>query len=88
VRPPVTEREPDEVRDRYDRLRLWRKKRAQARGVESDVILPKTTIRDLSRRPPTTVEDLAQIADFGPWRRATYGAEILALLAADAPTPA
>ncbi|AMY10890.1 Ribonuclease D [Luteitalea pratensis] len=88
VRPPVTEREPDEVRDRYDRLRLWRKKRAQARGVESDVILPKTTIRDLSRRPPTTVEDLAQIADFGPWRRATYGAEILALLAADAATPA
>ena len=48
---------------------------------ESDVILPKTTMRDLARRPPSTVDDLAHIADFGPWRRATYGAEILALLA-------
>jgi ribonuclease D len=81
VRPPVTEREPDDVRDRYDRLRLWRKKRAQVRGVESDVILPKTTMRDLARRPPSTAADLAHIADFGPWRRATYGVEILALLA-------
>ena len=83
VRPPVVEREPDDVRDRYDRLRQWRKKRAAARGVESDVILPKTTIQDLARRPPATFDDLAQIADFGPWRRATYGAEILALLDGD-----
>jgi ribonuclease D len=81
VRPPLAERPPDDVRDRYDRLREWRKKRAQARGVESDVILPKTTIQDLALRPPSTMEDLAQIADFGPWRRATYGREILALLA-------
>jgi ribonuclease D len=82
LRPPIVEREPDDVRDRYDRLRQWRKKRAQVRGVESDVILPKTTIQDLARRPPSTLDDLAQIADFGPWRRATYGAEILALLRA------
>ncbi len=79
--PPVTPREPDEVRDRHDRLRAWRKQRAQVRGVESDVILPKSTLRDLARRPPRTPEDLVAIADFGPWRRATYGAEILALLA-------
>jgi ribonuclease D len=84
LRPPLHDREPDDVRDRYDRLRVWRKHRAQKRGVESDVILPKTTMRDLARRPPATVDDLAQIADFGPWRRATYGAEILALLATDA----
>ena len=55
LRPPVMSREPDEVRDRHDRLRAWRKQRAQARGVESDVILPKTTLRDLARRPPTTL---------------------------------
>ena len=84
LRPPVMSREPDEVRDRHDRLRAWRKQRAQARGVESDVILPKTTLRDLARRPPTTLTDLEDIADFGPWRRKTYGAEILALLATDA----
>jgi ribonuclease D len=74
------DREPDDVRDRYERLHTWRKERAKARGVESDVIVPRTALRDMARRPPRTHEDLAQIADFGPWRRETYGAEILALL--------
>lgn len=82
---PRVERESDEVRDRYDRLHTWRKERARARGVESDVILPRTTLWDLARRPPRSQDDLAQIADFGPWRRDTYGAEILALLSRAAP---
>ena len=80
-RPPQAEREPDEVRNRYDRLHTWRKDRAKARGVESDVILPRTALWDLARRPPRTLDELAHIADFGPWRRETYGAEILTLLA-------
>ena len=82
---PRVDRESDEVQDRYDRLHTWRKNRAKARGVESDVILPRTALWDLARRPPRTPGDLAQIADFGPWRRETYGAEILALLTASAP---
>jgi ribonuclease D len=82
---PQAEREPDDVRERYDRLHTWRKERARARGVESDVILPRAVLRDMARRPPLTAGDLATITDFGPWRRATYGAEVLALLSA---TPA
>ena len=77
---PPLDRESDEVRDRYDRLHTWRKNRARVRGVESDVILPRTALWDLARRPPRSHGELAQIADFGPWRRETYGAEILALL--------
>jgi ribonuclease D len=79
-RAPQADREPDEVRDRYDRLHTWRKNRAKVRGVESDVILPRTALWDLARRPPRTPGELAHIADFGPWRREAYGAEILALL--------
>jgi ribonuclease D len=79
VAPPV-EREPDEIRDRYDRLHTWRKNTAKKRGVESDVILPRTTLWDLARRVPRSVDDLAHVADFGPWRREKYGKEILALL--------
>ena len=71
------------MQDRYDRLHTWRKERAKKRGVESDVILPRTALWDLARRPPRTRDDLAQIADFGPWRRETYGEEILALLGRD-----
>lgn len=78
--PPVVEREPKHVRDRYNRLRDWRKKKAKARGVESDVILPRTVLQELARRAPTTRDELAQIADFGPWRRERYAAELLTLL--------
>jgi ribonuclease D len=78
--PPVTERVPDDVRDRYDRVQDWRKKRAQARGVESDVVLLRSTMWDLARRPPRTLADLEGIADFGPVRRAMYGQEILAVV--------
>ncbi len=80
-------REPKDVRDRYDRLRTWRKERARARGVESDVIVPRTTLHDLARRAPRTHHELATIKDFGPWRRDAYGDEILALLAAPTPPP-
>jgi ribonuclease D len=79
-RAPQADREPDDVQDRYDRLHTWRKNRAKARGVESDVILPRTALWDLARRPPRTPGELAHIADFGPWRRGIYGEEILALL--------
>ena len=77
---PQVLREPDEVRDRYDLLHTWRKNRAKVRGVESDVILPRTALWDLARRPPGSLGDLAQVADFGPWRREQYGKEILALI--------
>ncbi len=80
--PPVVERAPDDVRDRYDRLQHWRKTRAQARGVESDVILPRTTLWDLARRPPRALADLDDIVDFGPTRRTMYGQEIIAVIAA------
>jgi ribonuclease D len=79
-RAPEEVRESDAVLDRYDLLHTWRKDRARARGVESDVILPRTALWDLARRPPRTHGELADIADFGPWRRAAYGEEILALL--------
>jgi len=79
-RPPQADVEPDDVRERYDRLHAWRKARARARGVESDVILPRAALWDLARRPPRTRGDLAGIMDFGPWRRETYGEEILTLL--------
>jgi ribonuclease D len=80
VRPPHVEREPDSVRERYELLHQWRKRRAQARGVESDVIVPRDALWELARRNPASAEALADLEHLGPWRRAAYGAEILALL--------
>ena len=81
-RAPQAVREPDAVRERYDSLRKWRKEKAHARGVESDVIVPRSALWDLARRAPRTVGELTEIADLGPWRRQTYGDEILKVLSA------
>jgi len=73
-------RESESVRERFDRLQQWRKRKARARGVESDVIVPREALWELARRAPRTPEELHKIEHLGPWRRQTYGAEILALL--------
>ncbi|MGQ0601295.1 MAG: HRDC domain-containing protein, partial [Anaerolineales bacterium] len=67
--------------ERYERLRQWRKQKAQARGVESDVILPREALWEMARRPPRTLPELQQLEHLGPWRRATYGTELLEVLA-------
>jgi ribonuclease D len=82
LRPPRPAAEREEVRDRYDRLREWRKQKAHARAVESDVILPREALWELARRAPLTREALAEMEHLGPWRRTQYGNEILAVLTA------
>ena len=83
--PPQRDSMSDEVLHRYNRLHTWRKNRAKARGVESDVILPPKTLWHLARHPPLVQGELANITDFGPWRRETYGKEILELLSRATP---
>jgi ribonuclease D len=61
------------VRDRYELLHQWRKTRAKARGVESDVIIPRDALWELARRNPRTTEALETIETLGPWRRGTTG---------------
>jgi ribonuclease D len=72
---------PDEATfDRYEALRTWRKKRAQARGVEPDVVLSNRTLHILARRNPTSPEALAASGSLSDWERQEYGREIVALL--------
>jgi ribonuclease D len=75
-RPP---RPADSVLNRYDRLHHWRKSRAQARGVESDVIVGRDALWTIARAAPRTLEELAALDVLGSWRLATYGEEILEL---------
>lgn len=78
-RPRRRPRPPQEVIDRYETLRAWRRDKGQARGVESDVILSRDAMWALAYENPHSSEGLKEI--LGPWRRKTYGEEILALLA-------
>jgi ribonuclease D len=78
--PPAEPVEDQAVNQRYERLHDWRKKKARARGVESDVIVPRAALWELARRVPRTVADLTSIEELGPWRRETYGAELVQAL--------
>jgi ribonuclease D len=68
------------VQERYEALHEWRKQRAAERGVESDVIVPRETLWALARLMPATLEELDDVPGLGPWRRAEYGAELIAML--------
>jgi ribonuclease D len=68
------------VLDRYERLRVWRRNIAAERGVESDVILSNATLMAIAHRHPRALSDLESIDGLGPWRRKTYGPEILKAL--------
>ena len=81
-RPERKKPDPEPVRERYERLADWRKRKAKARGVESDVIMPRQALMEIARRSPGTLQDLTEIEHLSPWRRQAYGLEILAMLAA------
>lgn len=78
--PKRTKRPPEAVVNRYDRLHLWRKQRAQKRGVESDVIISKNALWSIAQENPQTIADLAQIDMVGEWRCRWYGEELLKIL--------
>ncbi|MBK8136806.1 MAG: ribonuclease D [Chloroflexi bacterium] len=78
---PDAEMTPPDIADRYTALHGWRRKRAEARGVESDVIVTKQTLWSLAFKAPTTLDQLENIQGLGPWRLNAYGPEILAVIA-------
>lgn len=65
---------------RNDALRLWRKKRARAIGVESDVVLPRDLLDQIAREDPATMSGLSSIMDAVPYRLNHFGEEILQVL--------
>ena len=80
---------PDNAtRERYARLKEWRRTRALERGVESDVIIPNDALLALARKNPRTREALAQITALGAWKAQEYGDEILRVLNQDGGPPA
>ena len=67
---------------RYDKLHRWRKARAQARGVESDVIISRDALWAIAQANPRTLDELAALNALGPYRLGQYGEEIVRQLGA------
>ena len=79
--PPWRRGGPDpEVEERYEKLRRWRKERADARKVEVQVIAPNAVLMAVARSAPRTLEDLGRVEGMDPFRVQQYGDEILTAL--------
>jgi ribonuclease D len=90
-KPPVPERNhrmDERAQARLEALRKWRKARAEARGVESDVILAREAMFRIAREAPQTPAELSRIPGVGSYRLEAYGAEILAALQSAGPSGA
>ncbi len=74
------ERPSQDVINRYNALKAWRKNVAACRGVDSDVILPNAVLWEVAHHPPRTLEELGSIPGIGPWRQKTYGPDLLQIV--------
>ena len=64
----------------FERLRQLRTSLARARGVPPYVIFHDSTLRELSRRRPTTMAELLEIPGIGERKAEVYGSDLLKTL--------
>ncbi len=79
-RPPQRTRPDQDYVARMEAMRSWRKRRAQAWGVESDVVLPRDLMEQIVEENPRDHASLGKVLASVPWRLDKYGVEILAEL--------
>jgi ribonuclease D len=81
-RRPVNNRQrvSDAMMERYERLHNWRKQTAEARGVESDVIISRDALWAIAKANPSTLAELEAVEGLGPWRLNEYADDILTVL--------
>jgi ribonuclease D len=68
--------------ERYEKLREWRRKLAEARKVEVEVIAGNAVLRAIAKVRPGSIDDLAVVPELDAYRRARYGEQLVAVLSA------
>jgi DNA helicase II / ATP-dependent DNA helicase PcrA len=66
----------------FDRLKEWRRKRAQADGVPAYVVFHDRTLAEIAERECKDWADLAAISGVGPAKLERYANEVLAIIQA------
>ena len=61
-------------------MRGWRRSAAQAQGVPAFVVMHDTTLEELCRKQPKSVEELMSVSGFGVKKSQTYGLTIIEAL--------
>ncbi|SFV16576.1 DNA helicase RecQ [Pseudoduganella namucuonensis] len=65
----------------FDKLRWWRVETARAHSVPAYVIFVDATLREIAKAQPASLDDLRGISGVGEKKLASYGEEIVALIA-------
>jgi ribonuclease D len=65
----------------FDKLRAWRKRRAEARGVAVARVATNALLVEITRARPGSQAALARVPGMESWRVREYGEEMLAVLA-------
>ncbi len=66
----------------FDKLRWWRVETARAHNVPAYVIFVDATLREIAKAKPTSLLDLRGVTGVGEKKLASYGEEIVAMIAA------
>lgn len=69
----------------FDRLRQWRKETAAAAGVPAYVVFTDVTLIAIAEQLPRTESELVSIPGIGQRKLDGYGADVLAIVAGEAP---
>jgi len=78
-RPPYPRRDDDMIQ-RLESLKCWRKKTAAEYHVESDVVLPREVVEQVAGVNPRSISELSALMAHFPWRLQRFGTEILQTL--------
>jgi superfamily I DNA/RNA helicase len=69
-----------ETEARFERLREWRTRTAQDQGMPPYIVLHDTHLREIARRQPRNVRELAGCPGIGPTKLEKYADDILAIV--------
>lgn len=79
-RRPSRPRKDDELIQRLESLKSWRKNTAASYHVESDVILPREVVEQVASVNPRSMSELSALMVHFPWRLHRFGEDILLTL--------
>jgi ATP-dependent DNA helicase RecQ len=65
----------------FERLRWWRVETAKAHNIAAFIIFHDTTLREIAKAQPKSLDDLRGVTGVGAKKLESYGAEIVALIA-------
>lgn len=67
-------------KDLFNKLRIWRKNKANSQGIKPYIIFSDTTLMELANKNPKTKDELMSIRGMGEKKYERYGEDILKIM--------